>query len=86
MNSVTDGSVRAAAQPSRGIRGRKSLRREIVIVLLIKLALIMGIKMVFFSHPLSQQETQQRLDAMLTGSEKTVEPPASPVSHSNSME
>lgn len=66
--------------------GKKSLRREIIIVLLIKLALIMGIKMVFFSHPLSKQETQNRLEDMLAGSAQTAQSPTSTVSHSNSTE
>ena len=66
--------------------GKKSLRREIAIVLLIKLALIRGIKMAFFSHPMSQQETQSRLENLLAGSAQTSEPPVPPISHSNSME
>lgn len=86
METVTAGSTDTASEHSRRFWGRKSLRREIVIVLLIKLALIMGIKMAFFSHPLSQQETQNRLENMLAGSSQTSEPPAPPVSHSNSME
>lgn len=49
----------------RGKWWRSPLKREIALALLIKLALLIAIKTVFFSHPLAKQEAAARLGAMI---------------------
>ena len=41
-------------------------RREIVLVLLVKLALILAIKFIFFSHPASPTRVETGLDAIFS--------------------
>ncbi|MBS1207942.1 MAG: hypothetical protein H6R19_340 [Proteobacteria bacterium] len=55
---------------------RSPLKREIALALLLKLVLLMGIKMMFFSHPVDKQEAAQRLGAMIDGGSA----PATPAS------
>jgi len=87
MNAVSDGANIPGEARTVHPKARRSLRREIVIVLMIKLVLIMGIKMAFFSHPLSQQETQVQLENMLAGSSAQMdESPAPTQSQSDHME
>jgi len=53
------------SSPSLPLSRRPNLKREIVLVLLLKLALIMIIKQVFFSHPLSKADAAANLQAMI---------------------
>lgn len=87
MNAVSRGENIPGEGPAVRTKSHRSLRREIIIVLLVKLVLIMGIKMVFFSHPLSQQETQVRLENMLAGSSSQLDESSLPTqSQSDHME
>ncbi|MEK8088504.1 cytochrome oxidase putative small subunit CydP [Thermithiobacillus plumbiphilus] len=44
-----------------------ALAREILLVLLIKLAIIFAIKAVFFSHPIDDELSGDRVQAVLLG-------------------
>jgi len=46
---------------------RSPLRREIALALALKLALLIGIKMMFFSQPVSKQEAAARIGVMIDG-------------------
>lgn len=45
---------------------RSTLRREIVLILLIKLALVLLIKFTFFNNPVPEKEIEKRLHNMFT--------------------
>lgn len=62
-----DPGVTGTHSPPRRNRWRSPLKREIALALLLKLALLMGIKTMFFSHPIGKQEAAQRLSAMIDG-------------------
>lgn len=64
------------AAPARRKAWRSPLKREIALALLIKLALLMGIKAMFFSHPVGKQEAALRLGSMIDGA-SAGHPPAS---------
>lgn len=72
-----------STEPASGsaAKRRPSLTREIVLVLLIKLALIMIIKQVFFSHPMSKAERAAHLQAMIDQPTATASPTHSPTTH-----
>lgn len=66
-------SLRPASKEStpaqQGRTGRlpgSGFRREIIIVLLVKLALVLTIKFVFFSHPASPNAVEAGLDAVFS--------------------
>ena len=67
MDTVSLTSASKETSPASAERAGRSpgsgFRREIVIVLLIKLALILTIKFVFFSHPASLNTVEAGLDA-----------------------
>lgn len=62
------------ASPARSPRegGRSPFRREIALTLLLKLVLLIAIKALFFSHPVSKQESAARLGAVIDGSAGSV--------------
>ena len=70
MNTVSLAPAsKKAAHPQAKRAGRlpgSGFRREIIIVLLIKLALILTIKFVFFSHPASPNAVEAGLDAVFS--------------------
>ncbi|WP_018610351.1 cytochrome oxidase putative small subunit CydP [Uliginosibacterium gangwonense] len=68
--------------PQQGKR-RPNLKREIVLVLLLKLALIMIIKQVFFSHPLSKADAAAHLQAMIDAPVAAASQPNSSITSSN---
>ena len=45
---------------------RSSLRGEIAVILLIKLALVLLIKFTFFNNPVPEEEIEKRLHSMFT--------------------
>ena len=55
-------------------RLRSKLSREIVLVLLIKLALIIAIKLVFFNDPVSKIEVTRRMDAVFSSTQTAQDP------------
>lgn len=68
--------VAGTSSPPRRNAWRSPLKREIALALLLKLALLMGIKMMFFSHPVSKQESAARLSAMIDGTGATMPSPS----------
>jgi hypothetical protein len=58
-------ATRTGRWARRGLRW--PLWCEITLALLLKLALLMALKMAFFSHPLSKQDAAARLGAMIDG-------------------
>ena len=51
-----------------------SFRREIIIVLIIKLILIVSIKYTFFNNPISKNLTDEDIDRVFLGTPKSKEP------------
>ena len=54
------------ASSSKGFFGRSLLRREIALMLLIKLMLIFTIKYLFFSDPLPKDQLEERLEILFS--------------------
>ncbi|WP_319239424.1 cytochrome oxidase putative small subunit CydP [uncultured Propionivibrio sp.] len=52
------------ARPPDAAAPRRTYAREIALVLLVKLVLIVAIKLIFFSTPVSQRELADRLDGV----------------------
>lgn len=62
-------------------RRRHPLWQEIAVALLLKLALLIGIKWLFFSQPLSKSDAAARLGTMIAGDSPAIQrpvPPAAP--------
>ncbi|GAB4063590.1 cytochrome oxidase putative small subunit CydP [Uliginosibacterium sediminicola] len=70
----------AAGKPPRKA-WRSPLRREIVLTLVLKLAVLILIKMMFFSHPASKQESAARLGALIDGGAAPATPSPSIETH-----
>jgi len=51
---------------------RRTYAREIALVLLVKLVLIVAIKLIFFSAPVSKNELAERLDGVFRPADATV--------------
>ena len=70
MNTVSLAPASKEAAHPQAKRARRlpgsGFRREMIIVLLIKLALILTIKFVFFSHPASPNAVEAGLDAVFS--------------------
>ena len=58
-------------------RSRSKLSREIALTLLVKLALIIATKFVFFSDPVSKTEVVERLDTVFRSQSTQSEPTTS---------
>lgn len=70
---MTTRQPRPTARVERPVRRRAwrtPLAREIALALLIKLVLLMGIRSLFFSHPIGKQEVARRLEQMIDGGSK----------------
>lgn len=63
--------------PARRRLWRSPLKREIALALLLKLALLMGIKTMFFSQPVGKQEAARRIGVMFDGQAAAATPAAS---------
>ena len=53
---------------------RSGFRREIALILLIKLALVLTLKFVFFNDPVSDSAVEQRMDAVFSPHPVSVRP------------
>lgn len=75
MTTRQPGAADRVERPVRRRAWRTPLVREIAFALLIKLVLLMGIRSLFFSHPIGKQEAARRLEQMIDGG-STVSPSA----------